>query len=282
MTGDSRALERSGSIRYRLAMRDLLESTSRRPLLVGVVHLAPLPGAPRFGGDVGIVLERAREDARGFAEGNLDAVIVENFGDAPFFAGTVPPETVAAMALAIRAVHEEAPRLAIGANVLRNDARTGLGLCAATGASFLRVNVHTGAMVTDQGIIEGAAAETLRERERLCPQVAILADVHVKHATPLGDETVEEAAIETLGRGLADALVVSGTRTGSPPSLEELTRVRERVGPAPLLVGSGLDVTNARELLSVADGAIVGTSLKRDGLVTEPVDPARVRRLREL
>jgi len=252
-----------------------------RPLLVGVVHLLPLPGAPRHGGSLAPVLEAARRDAAALAVG-CDAVVVENFGDVPFHPRRVPAETVAAMALALAAVGEELGDLPLGVNVLRNDAAAALGLCAATGASFLRVNVHTGAAVTDQGLIEGEADRTLRERARLAPGAALLADVHVKHASPLGREPIGRAALDTLERGLADAVIVSGHGTGSSPDLDTLAEVRAAVGRRPVLIGSGLSAENAAGLLEHADGAIVGTCLKEDGRVERPVDPTRVRRLREL
>ncbi len=250
------------------------------PLLIGVVHLAPTPGAPGFGGDAEAVLERARADARALGDGGADGMIVENFGDAPFFPERVPAETVAMLALAVRAAREVAGDLPVGVNVLRNDARAAVGICAAAGAAFLRVNVHVGAAVTDQGVIEGRAAETLRERDRLAPEAAIFADVHVKHATPLGGESIAEAAAETFRRGRADALIVSGPATGEPAARADLLAVRECVDAAPLLVGSGLSEANAAELLAVADGAIVGTALKTDARVELPVDAARVARLR--
>jgi membrane complex biogenesis BtpA family protein len=230
------------------------------------------------------LLERARHDAAALAAGGVDGVIVENFGDTPFFAETVPPETVAAMALALEAVREEIGTRPLGVNVLRNDARAALGLCASTGASFLRVNVHTGAMVCDQGLIQGRAAETLRERERLAPEISLLADVHVKHAVPLGPKTLEsllEACEETWRRGRADALILSGRKTGSARDADDFARVRERIA-APLLCGSGLDLENGRAILEHTDGAIVGTALKREGRVGEPVELERVKRMAEL
>ena len=257
-----------------------LELIGTRPTLIGVVHLAALPGAPRYGGDLGPVLERAVGDARALAAGGCDALIVENFGDAPFFPDAVPPETVAAMAVGLRAVIDAAPELAVGVNVLRNDARSALGLCAATGASFVRINVHTGAAVTDQGLLQGRAAETLRERARLCPDVRLLCDVHVKHAAPLGRPDLGEAAADTARRGLADALIVTGGATGDAPHAQELRRVREAAPSTPVLVGSGLTESNALELLAGASGAIVGTFFKRDGDVRNPVDGMRVARLR--
>ena len=268
-----------------------LDLRSERPLLIGVVHLAPTPGAPLHGSGgpgspargLAALLERAAEDARALAEGGADAAVVENFGDVPFFATRVPPETIATMTRAVLEVARAAPGLALGVNVLRNDARAALGICAATGASFLRVNVHTGAAATDQGLIEGDAARTLRERARLCPGVQLLADVHVKHARPMGGRSLEEEAADTALRGLADGLIVSGAATGAAPPAERVERVRGAACGRPVLIGSGLTSANARELFGSgarAAGAIVGTSLKRDGRVDEPVDPERVRELR--
>lgn len=252
------------------------------PALIGVCHLAPLPGAPRYGGSLAALLERAAADARALAEGGCGAILVENYGDVPFFRDAVPAETVAAMALCVARVREVAGDLPVGVNVLRNDARAALGLCAATGASFLRVNVLGGVQASDQGLLEGRAAELLRERARLAPGVAILADVHVKHSSPLGSETTAEAAGDLVERALADAVIVTGRGTGRAPSREVLAHVRRHVGAARVLVGSGLTDANAQKLLESADGAIVGSALEREGRAGEPVELARVRRLRRV
>lgn len=255
---------------------------SDRPLFFGVVHLAATPGAPRFQGSVAALIEAAMRDARVLVGEGCDGLIVENFGDVPFFKAAVPSETVATMALAIHAVIAVANGWPVGVNVLRNDVRAALGLCAATGADLVRVNVHTGAAVTDQGLVEGHAAETLRERARLCPRVRILADVHVKHATPLSRETIGEAAADTVHRGLADTVIVSGVATGRAPSVELVREVRAAVGHTAVWIGSGVDERNARGLLEHANGAIVGTSLKREGRVENEVDPARVAAMRRV
>lgn len=254
-------------------MRRLLDSNHK--LLLGVVHLRPLPGAPRWEGNLQAVLDRAIADARAYEKGGADALIIENFGDAPFTKGGVAPETVAAMTLAGIAVRAMM-RVPIGFNVLRNDARAGLALCAVVGGDFLRVNVHCGAMVTDQGVIEGQARETLLARGRLCPAVQILADVHVKHAAPLGAWPLEVAARDTLERGQADALIVSGPGTGAPAALEDARRVRAACPQAKLFLGSGVTVENVGAFLPFVDGVIAGTSLKRAGRVENPVDARRV------
>jgi membrane complex biogenesis BtpA family protein len=244
-------------------------------ILIGVVHLRPLPGSPRWRGGLEAVLAAAVTDARAYERGGAHALFVENFGDVPFTKAGVGPETVAAMAAAGRAIRG-AVSLPIGFNVLRNDARAGLALCAACGGSFIRVNVHTGAMITDQGIIEGQACETLRYRGRVCPETFIFADVHVKHAVPLGPQSIEIAARDTLERGLADALIISGVGTGAAAEMSDVERVRRACPGARIFLGSGVTAANVRDYLPAADGFIVGSSLKRDGRVNNPVDAKRV------
>lgn len=226
------------------------------------------------------VVRAAIADARAYEQGGATAVIVENFGDVPFTKGRVPAETIAAMAVAGQAVRA-AVKLPLGFNVLRNDPLSGLALCAACGGSFIRVNVHAGAMLTDQGLIEGDAFATLRRRRELgLERVAILADVHVKHAVPLGNQSLAEAARDTRERGLADGLIVSGFGTGRPTAAADVRVVREACPDALLLLGSGVTAANVGEYLPWADGFIVGSSLKRGGRLMAPVDARRVAALR--
>ena len=244
-------------------------------LLLGVVHLPPLPGSPRWGGDLHRVVKHAIADARAYEAGGAHAVFIENFGDVPFSRFAVGPETVAAMA-AVGCAVGAAVRLPLGFNVLRNDPRAALALCAACAGSFVRVNVHTGAMITDQGIIEGHAYDTLRYRQTICPRAEIYADVHVKHAVPLGHGTIADAARDTVERGLADALIVSGTGTGVAANRADIEQVRSACPNSRLLLGSGVTLANAPDFLELVDGFIVGSSLKRGGRLANPVDPRRV------
>jgi uncharacterized protein len=253
-----------------LTRKTFTERFSRRPVF-GMIHLLPLPGSPLFT-SLGPVIEAAVADARAIQAGRCDGFLVENFGDRPFAKGRVGAATIAAMTRVITEIVKEV-RIPFGINVLRNDALSALALAAATGASFIRVNVHTGAMVTDQGIIEGDAYATLRERAALCPDVLIFADHMVKHATPLGDIDPLQSAKDLRFRGLADALIVSGVETGAPPDPLQLASLRALVD-APLLLGSGLTADNAT-MFPDADGAVAGTAIKRDGAVQNPVDPAR-------
>lgn len=248
--------------------------------VIGMVHLLPLPGAPRWAGSLERVLDRAISDARALLEGGVDAVLVENYGDAPFHADRVEPVTVAALTRAV-AVVREAVGCPVGVNVLRNDARAALAVAAATGAAFIRVNVHTGGMYTDQGWIEGRAAGTLRLRETIAPAVAILADVMVKHAVaPTGLDPVD-AARDAWHRGLADALIVSGTATGAPTDLDRVHAIRSAVPDAPILVGSGVTAGTVARALQAAHGVIVGSALEAGGEAGGAVEADRVRRLVE-
>jgi len=249
--------------------------SSGRKVLIGVVHLKPLPGSPRWNGNLKALIDFAVADARAYAQGGADAVFIENFGDVPFTKGQVAPETIVAMTAAGCAIRG-AVKLPIGFNVLRNDARAALALCAVCGGDFIRVNVHTGAMLTDQGLIEGDAYHTLRYREHLRSGAQIFADVHVKHAVPLGDWSLEDAAHDTVERGLADALIVSGVGTGQAADTNDVERVRLACPKAKLLLGSGVTAANVKDYLRFADGVIVGSSLKRNGKLTNPVDSKRV------
>jgi uncharacterized protein len=252
--------------------------------ILGVIHLPAMPGDPGAEGDFDAVLKHALADAQALQAGGVDGIVVENFGSIPFAKGDasspLPPHQVAAITRVVLETrqHFSGP---IGVNCLRNDARSAMGIAAATGANFIRVNVHVGAYVTDQGLIEGDAHGTLRSRAQLGAQVAILADVLVKHATPLAPLTPEDATQDTLKRGLADGVIVTGRATGAPVDAGLLEAVGRAAGAAPVYIGSGLTVDNAPLLAPLCDGAIVGTAFKRDGQVRAPVDPDRVRALCE-
>jgi membrane complex biogenesis BtpA family protein len=249
--------------------------STRRKTLIGVVHLKPLPGSPRWDGNLQALIDFAVADAKAYERGGAHAIFVENFGDVPFTKTNVGPETIAAMTAAGCAIRA-AVKLPIGFNVLRNDAQAALALCAACDGDFIRVNVHTGAMLTDQGLIEGDAFHTVRYRDRIRPGAEIFADVHVKHAVPLGDWTLEDSAHDTVERGLADALIVSGVGTGQAADMADVERVRRACPHTKLLLGSGVNAKNVKDYLRFADGVIVGSSLKKDGKLANPVDAKRV------
>lgn len=261
-------------------MPDRAERIATPPRFVGVVHLPPLPGSPRGGSvaDLDRILERVRADAATYAAGGADAIIVENFGDVPFSKGPVRPETIAA---GTRAVLEAkaASRLPVGVNVLRNDVLGAVSIAAMTGGTFVRANVYVGAMLTDQGIIEGQAAEAQALIRRLGAPVAVWADVDVKHAAPLAPRPIVDEARDAVERGLASALIVSGRGTGQPVAEDDLRAVREALPEVPIYVGSGATAETIPSLLRWATGVIVGTAAKVNGITEDPVDVQRVRAL---
>jgi len=241
--------------------------------LIGMVHLLPLPGSPLSSGE-GIegVLRRALSDLAALEEGGADAALVENFGDMPF-PKRASKATVAAMAVVVREL-VRASRIPVGVNVLRSDGEAALAIAAAAGAHFIRVNVFSGVAFTDQGVIEGEAHRLLSLRKALGAEVVILADVNVKHAwhpLPLPQ------AVRDLARNRPDALVVTGGGTGEPASPADLALAKKGTD-LPVLVGSGIRPENVADF-RIADGFVVGTSLKRGGVPQAPVDPARVREL---
>lgn len=246
------------------------------PRLVGVVHLPPLPGSPRATAPCSEIAEGAVRDARALSAAGFDHVVLENFGDAPFFADVVPPVTVSAMTACAVAVREAFPGLALGINVLRNDAQAALAIASVVGAAFIRVNVHTGARVTDQGIVQGRAAETLRTRRALgADGVAIWGDVDVKHSAPLGDRDPAREAEDLVKRGLVDAVLVTGEGTGRGVDENKLRRVRDAVSGVPVLVASAATTESLARLAGLCDGVIVGSALRASGLAGGPVDAER-------
>ncbi|TDI50904.1 MAG: BtpA/SgcQ family protein [Acidobacteria bacterium] len=246
-----------------------------------MVHLLPLPGSPGFNGSMDEIIKTAVSDASDLAEAGFPALMIENFGDVPFLADGVPAETISAMTVSVTEV-SDATGLPFGVNVLRNDAVSALGIAAATGAAFIRVNVLTGIMYTDQGPIVGQAAAVLRKRSQLAPGVEIWADVMVKHAAAPAEIDASQAAADTVERGRADAVIVSGSGTGAEPDMHEATVVRAAVPTETrVVIGSGANVDNLSRLTGTADSVIVGSSIKVDGDARNRVDPRRASRFIE-
>lgn len=235
--------------------------------VIGVVHLPPLPGSPRYNGDdMSSIIERALRDARTLRDGEVDGVIIENFWDVPYRRGSVDPSTVASMTIIAKEISREIG-VPIGVNVLRNDAIAALAIAKAIGGAFIRVNAYIEVVVTDQGVIEPCAYRVqMAKRIYQAENVKVFADVHVKHGVPLAKRSIEVVAEEALSRGLADAVVLTGPSTGIPPLLEEVEKVRARLPKASIIIGSGCNPENISELFKLADAAIVGSYFKEGDL----------------
>ena len=241
--------------------------------LIGMVHLGPLPGSPRPA-LLEATISAAVADAAALQAAGFDAIMIENFGDAPFFADDVPNITIAAMTRVVATVAADID-LPIGVNVLRNDGLGAVAVAAASGAGFIRINVLSGSMSTDQGPIVGRAAEVARLKATVAPDLVVLADVMVKHATAPPGLTITQAAVDLWERAGADGIIVSGVGTGQAIADGDLAEVHSAVPEAPLFAGSGVSAATVGSILQVCAGAIVGTATKIDGITTGPVDPAR-------
>jgi membrane complex biogenesis BtpA family protein len=248
--------------------------------IVGVVHLRPLPGAPRFDGDARRIVEQAVGDAAALAAGGAEAIMIENFGDTPFFATEVPRETVAWMTRIAGAIRDRVD-LPLGICVLRNDARAALAVAHAVEARFIRVCILGLPRVTDQGLVEGNACDLLRDRARLGADVRIWADVDIKHSYALAKGySIERDAADLVTRSHADALVVTGSATGRSIQETHLDALHGRFA-APVLVGSGVTESSIGDLVGRCDGFIVGTGLKEGAGPDARISAERMRALRQ-
>jgi hypothetical protein len=247
--------------------------------IIGMVHLWPLPGAPGYSGhDMDKILEQAQRDTEVLLEGGVDGLIVENMWDLPYYVGAdVQIEAVAAQAVAARAVAEMAS-VPVGVNVIHNGWEAELAIAVAAGLDFMRICILTGARLWDTGDLNpGCAADLLRRRKELgAEHLKLFADVDKKHSVPFPGLDLE-THIEWTEFYQADALIVSGRMTGDAPPLDKVRRARE-AATRPILMGSGTTEDNIADFLQFADGAIVGSSLKIDGVAENPVDLKRVQR----
>lgn len=264
-----------------LRLKDLGEifRGQTKPIL-GMVHCWPLPGAPGYS-DYGMdtIIEQAITDARALAAGGVDGLIVENMWDIPFRAGShIAPESIAAHAVVARAVRN-AVDLPLGINLVHNGGTALLGIAIAAGASFIRVCMFTGAGVWEAGSWdEGCAAELMRRRKELgAEHIKIIADVDKKHSVRFPGIDLATHIEWTRFSG-ADALIVSGKMTGDAPDIEKIRAAKALAKECPVLIGSGATEENVGAFLSVADGVIVGSSIKENSCIEQPVDVERVRR----
>lgn len=244
--------------------------------VIGVIHLMPLPGAPLYeGASVNEISEKAVSDAKIMADNGIDGLIIENFGD-KMFQKTVGPETVAAMTYITKDI-KNAVDVPIGLCVLQSDAISAIAIAKAVQGAFVRVPYYTETSVVDTGTMESIAAATLRYRKYLNADVKIFADVHIKHSYPLMQRPIEYAAEDSFHRGLADAIIITGRKTGGDTNPDDVRRVREALPEVPLAVGSGVNEENVGKYISMVDAIIIATGLNYGGEVETGPDPARVR-----
>ncbi|MBK8022829.1 MAG: BtpA/SgcQ family protein [Chloroflexi bacterium] len=249
--------------------------------IIGMVHSLPLPGAPRFKHhDLDDVYRFGVEEALRLKEGGVDGLLLENAGDIPFSKPEdIGHETVAAMSVLGKLIREETG-LPLGIITVANGALPSLAIAKACGARFVRVNQWVNAYIANEGFVEGISGRAARYRSWIeAETVKIFADVHVKHGSHaiVADRPLSEQAKDAEFFD-ADVLIATGYRTGDPTPVGEVQGIRQHVS-LPVIVGSGLNVDNCRALLSVADGAILGSSIKEAGIMHSPVSVEKVQAL---
>jgi membrane complex biogenesis BtpA family protein len=244
--------------------------------VIGMVHLPPLPPAPLWQGEsYDQILAFALADAKALSAGGVDAMIVENQNDLPFSAQDVSPVTTAWMAALTREISRQVS-VPVGVNVMFNDWKAEMAAATAGGAQFIRVEVLVDPSWSDMGFLDACAPGLLRLRADLRSDVAIFADIQGKYTAPCSPRSLAESAHDAQHRGLADALIVTGSGTGHSAPIENVRLVKEHVS-IPVMVGSGVTPQNVDEMLATADGAIIGSWLKKDGKLANPVDEERVK-----
>ncbi|ABM80961.1 BtpA/SgcQ family protein [Hyperthermus butylicus] len=250
--------------------------------LIGMIHLPPTPSYVKDRVDIDRLVDYALWEAGKLADAGFNAVIIENYGDHPYTV-TAPSLSVLAIArIAAEVARTYSGKLRVGINILRNAAPQALEAALVSGASFIRVNSYCELRVSMEGILTPAAYIIERIREELRAPVLVFADVDVKHSAPLATASLEQILHDCARRGRPDAIIVSGSATGEPPSPGYVASIKAMVPYKPIIIGSGISIDNIMAYWRVADGFIVGTSIKLNGKTLNPVDERRARQLAEL
>jgi membrane complex biogenesis BtpA family protein len=248
--------------------------------IIGMVHLKPLPGAPRYDSRAGMgqIIETALKDAEALVSGGIDALQVENQWDRPFQKSEdVGYETVAAITAVIERLKTRF-EIPMGVTVHLNAVIQAIAIAVAAGCKWVRAFEMANAYISNAGFVEAAGPAATRYRSflRADEDVMIFGDFHVKHGSHqiLADRSLFEQA-EDVVTALGDAVIVTGLKTGRPPDKDDIGGIRGTV-PVPVLIGSGLSYENLDQLLPLSDGAIVGSSFKVDNVLANPVDKKKV------
>jgi uncharacterized protein len=252
---------------------------SQPKVVIGVIHVGALPGTPRSSQSVSEVVATAKSEARIYRESGVDGVIIENMHDVPYLRGEVGPEIVAAMTTVSVEVKHECG-LPVGVQILAGANIEAMAVAHAAGLDFIRAEGFAYAHVADEGLIQSSAARLLRFRKMIgATQVQVWVDVKKKHAAHAitADVSLGETAetVEFMG---ADCVIVTGSATGKPPTVEDVDEAKSHCG-LPVFLGSGITDTNIAGFQNRADGFIIGSAFKIDGLWSNTIDPSRVSRV---
>src|SRR5690348_8216274 len=250
---------------------------SRPKPVIGVIHVGALPGTPRGSQTVSEIITSARNEARLYRESGVDGIIIENMHDVPYLRGEVGPEIVAAMTAIAVEVKHECDLLPVGIQILAGANIEAMAVAHATGLDFIRAEGYAYAHVADEGLIQSSAAKLLRYRKTIgAERVQVWADIKKKHAAHAitADVSLGETAetVEFMG---ADCVIVTGSATGKPPSVADVREAKAHCR-LPVFLGSGINESNLADFYNEADGFIIGSAFKLDGLWSNTIDPPRV------
>jgi len=246
--------------------------------LIGMIHLGALPGSPGNELEVEFLEANALEDLAVLEKAGFDAAIVENISDEPFRVNSIELETYSTYVAILRTIIKKA-RIKIGVSIQMNLWKEMIAASKATGASFVRIAAFTEERICAEGKIGPVAAGALRYRRAINSKVLIAADVQVKHSFSVIPEDHSDYFAQMADR-FADYVVITSSSTGKAVDIEYLSRMR-KILKKPIWVGSGVSEENIIDILRIADGVIVGTSIKKDGQTTNPVDIDRASRIVE-
>jgi membrane complex biogenesis BtpA family protein len=256
-----------------MEIRDVLGIGKK--FVIGMVHCLPLPGTAGYGGSIEKIYHQAVQDARTLEESGIDAVIVENMGDGPF---AIKLDTIQRTALTVVTQKvQDAVKIPVGVDAAFCDYQASISIALVTGSQFVRIPVFVDTVEFYGGIIYPCARECILYRKTLgCENIMILADIQVKHTNMLLPHvTIEQSAKNAADCG-ANAVIVTGSAIGAETPLEMIKRVK-KVIDLPIIAGSGVNAKNINEQLSVADGAIIGSSLKEGGIISNPISGSMVK-----
>jgi membrane complex biogenesis BtpA family protein len=249
---------------------------SAKPI-IAMVHFPPLPGSPKYDarGGVDAIVDWAAADIEKLQAGGVDAIMFGNEGDRPYLL-KASPESLAAMAAAVARLRP-AIRIPFGVDYLWDPMAT-VALGVATGARFGR-EVMTGIYDSDMGLWAPDCAGALRLRHNLGrDDFKLMYNVNAEFASPVGRRDITQRARSAVFSSLADVVLISGPMTGQPVEASDLKAVKQALPKTPVFANTGVNLDNAKELLAVADGCIVGTHFKIGGDTWNRVDGDRVKR----
>jgi uncharacterized protein len=251
--------------------------SSAKPV-IAMIHLEALPGTPAGRRSVSEIEAIAVREAHVYRKAGVHGIMIENMHDTPYLRGEVGPEIVAAMAIIARAV-KDASHLRCGVQVLAGANIEAMAVAHAARLDFIRVEGFAFAHVADEGLIQSSAAPLLRYRRQIgADHVQVWADVKKKHSSHAitADISIGETA-EAVEFMRGDAVIITGSVTGDPPTAADIRAAREHC-QLPIYLGSGVTARNLTTYYTMADGFIVGSHFKADGLWSNAVNAARVAR----